>query len=180
LTFAATGGSCSVSDAHFWVCTRTLLGLLRLLGGRAIGIALLLVRSWGLAFGGLLASWVVRRRGGCRRRSLFASSKEFLHIFVVLLAEHASSLLPLQEQVVGRGDIIEAIFLNLHLGFVCIDVMVVDEHAHDLGVDRDRLLTEVNWRRVWWLVLTDLVPWMVSDILDWEALGRVRIENIAN
>ena len=44
--------------------------------------------------------------------------------------------------------------------------MVVDEHAHDLGVDRDRLLTEVNWRRVWWLVLTDLVPWMVSDILD--------------
>lgn len=58
--------------------------------------------------------------------------------------------------------------------------MVVDEHAHDLSVDRDWLLTEVNWRRIRWLVLTDLIPWMVSDILDCEALGRVRIENIAD
>lgn len=61
----------------------------------------------------------------------------------------------------------------------CVDVVVIDEHAHDLGVNRNGLLAEVDRGSVRWLVLTDSVPGVVADVLDRVSLSGVRVQNIA-
>ena len=56
--------------------------------------------------------------------------------------------------------------------------MVLNEHPHDLCIDRNGLLAKVDWRCVRWLVLVDGVPRVVTDVLDAESLGRIRVQNV--
>lgn len=151
-----------------------------MLSGGAVGSVLLLVRRGRLALRRRLPTRVVRLRRRRRRRSLLAPSQELLHIFIILLAEHARPLLPLQQQVVRRGDVVEAIFLNLNLSLVSIDVVIIDEHAHDLRVNRNRLFAYVNRWCVRGRVLADLVPRVVANVLNCETLRRVRVEDVAD
>ena len=58
--------------------------------------------------------------------------------------------------------------------------MVVYKHIHDLGVYRNRLLAEVDGRSIRRLVLIDLVPRMIPDILDCVSGGWIWIKNIAD
>lgn len=133
-----------------------------------------------LALWRLRAARVVRLRGRRGRWTFLASAQQLLNVLVILLAEHAGPLLPLEEQIVRSCDIIEAVPFDLLLGLVCVDIVVVDQHAHDLSIDRDGFLAEVDRRRVRWLVLADGVPRVVSNILDRVALRRVRIQDIAD
>ena len=130
------------------------------------------------AIGGLLQVFLACGGGGCRRRSFLPSAQEFLNFLVVLLSEHSSSFLAFEEKIVGGGDVVEAVALDLLLGLGCIDLVVADKHAHDLGVDGDGFLAEVDGRRVGRLVLADGVPGVGPDIFDGEALRRVRIEDV--
>jgi len=101
-----------------------------------------------------------------RRDSFLATTKEFLDFFVVLLAEHSSSFLALEEQVVSRGDVVEAVALYLLLRLDGIDAVVVDKHSHDFCIDRDLFLAQVNRRRVGWLMLATSVPWVSPDFIN--------------
>ena len=58
--------------------------------------------------------------------------------------------------------------------------MIVDEHVHDFLVDGDRLLAQVDWRRVWWLMLADGVPRMVTDVLNRVSLRRIWVQNVTD
>ena len=171
------------NHAHFRAATRALLlsnsGRSVCHGLRYLSL-LLLSGCRRLSFGRLLASRVVRLRCGRRRRSLFPPPQQLLHVLVVLLAEHPRSLLALQEQVVRRCDVIEAISFDFLLGLACVDIVVVDEHVHDFGVDGDGLLAQVDGGRVWRLVLADGVPGVVTDVRNRVSLGRVGVQNVTD
>ena len=117
------------------------------------------------------------RRG---RWSFLAPPQELLDVFIVLLAEHASSLLALEEEVVCRGDVVEPIPLELLLRFVSIYVVIINEHAHDLRVNRNRFFSEVDRRRIRWLMLADGVPGVIPNVLDRVALGWVWIQDVTD
>ena len=119
-------------------------------------------------------------RGGSWRRAFLPAAQELLDIFVVLLAEHASSFLPLKKEIVGRCDVVEPIFLDLLFSFCSVNLMVIDEHTHDFSIDRNRLFSEVDRGRVGWLMLVDGVPGVVANVLDRVALSGVRVEDVSN
>ena len=58
--------------------------------------------------------------------------------------------------------------------------MVIYKHIHNLSVDRNWLLAEVDGWRIGRLVLPYTVPRVISDVLDRITCGRVRIKNVAN
>jgi len=58
--------------------------------------------------------------------------------------------------------------------------VIFDKHAHDLRVDRNGLLAEVDGWRVRWLVLADGVPRVIPDVLYRVPLGRVWVQNVAD
>ena len=55
--------------------------------------------------------------------------------------------------------------------------MVSLQHAKNFSIAGDRFLAQENGRSVWWRVFYLVEPRMVADILDSEALGRIRVEN---
>jgi len=87
-----------------------------------------------------------------------------------LLAEHSSAFFPFQKQIICRRDVVESVSLDLLLSLGLINIVIFDEHAHDLLVNRNGLFSEIDRRCVWWLVLVDCKPGMVSNILDRESL----------
>ena len=105
----------------------------------------------------------------------FLAGHHLFQLIFVLLAENASSLLSLGDEVVARGQIIEPIFLQVGLALVQIDVVVLLEQLHDLGVDRD--LVPPNKDTNFLIGRHLIVPGMSSDVLDGESLSGVRIQD---
>lgn len=125
-------------------------------------------------FGLVARDW---RRGG----SLFlAPSEQLFDFFVVLLAEHACSFLPLQQQVVSCRYVVEAVPFDFLLRLRCVDSVVFVEHAHNFGVNRDGFFADVDRRRVRRLVLAHGVPGVSPDVIDGESLGWVRVQDMVD
>ena len=120
---------------------------------------------------GLLRNW-------SGRRTLFTSSQKLLDILVILLAEHSSTLFALEQQVVGRGYVVESVSLDFLLSLCSLNVVILYERANDFGVNRNWLVPQVDWWRVRRLVIVDRIPWVVPDVLNRVALCRIWIQNV--
>ena len=110
-----------------------------------------------------------------RRGSLLPPAHQLLHILLILLAEHTCSLFTLEQQIVGCCDVVKSVSLNFLLGLRSVNAVVLYQHANNLLVDWDRLVAQVDRRRVGRLMLVDGVPGVRPDILNREPLRRVRI-----
>ena len=55
--------------------------------------------------------------------------------------------------------------------------MVFFKHSDDFWVYRDRFFSKENWWCIWWLMLYNLIPRMLSDIGYGISLGWIRIQD---
>jgi len=168
----------TISWARIHYC---LLGLLILLRRATLN------GSWRVALRSLCR--FIRYRDLCRRvavlsrgrrRPFLSPAQKLLNVLIVLLSEHASTLLPFEKKIIGRRDVVKSVPLNFLLCLRCLYTVIFDEHADNLWIDGDRLIAKINRRSVGRLVLMDSVPRVVPDVLNREALRRVRIQNVAD
>ena len=157
---------------HFRSLTRALLCLLSCLGSLLDWCWRISCDSfhWLCGLGVLLSGRRVYSGHWSWRRSLFAPTQELFDVFVVLLAEHSSAFLPFQKQIISCRDVVKPVSLDLLLSLCLFNIVIFDEHAHNLLVNRNGLFSKIDGGCVRWLVLVDCKPWMVSNILDCESL----------
>lgn len=97
-----------------------------------------------------------------------------LEFVFVLLSEDASPFLPLGDEVVRRGQVVELVSANVILALLQVNLVVALQQLHDLGVDWNFVLADDD---ALLLIGSNLVvPRVFADVLDGVALGRVRIQ----
>jgi hypothetical protein len=103
---------------------------------------------------------------GARRLLLLSLLAEhhLLELVLVLLPEDAGPLLPFGNEVVGGGQVVEPVLLDVQLALLDVDLVVFVEQLHDLRVDGDRVLPYDDSFLLVWLRL--VVPRMSPDVLD--------------
>ena len=81
-------------------------------------------------------------------------------------SKNASSLLALEQQVVGSRHIVEPIAFDFILRLVRGNIVIFLKHANYFWVNWYWLLSKKDWWRIWRLVLYDLIPRMLSNVID--------------
>ena len=101
-----------------------------------------------------------------RWRRFLASTKKFLNVVVeVLLAEHASTFLSFEEQIVSSCVVADFAATNFLFNESLIDLVVTNEHFNDLLVDR-YFFAWVDRLSIGRLVVVDTEPGMVSYVVN--------------
>lgn len=99
-----------------------------------------------------------------------------IKVFEVLLGDLTQLLIPFQEQVVRRRNVIMLVGIDALDGIVLLKV-VLDEELEDLHIDRD--LRQADEDATGYLLDCDLVePGMLSNVRDLKTLLWVRVQDV--
>ena len=92
-----------------------------------------------------------------------------------MLTQVTTTLLALLNQIVARGEVGELVALHLALALVDVNLVVAFQDFKDVVVHADFVTT--NDGATLLVSFHLVVPRVVSDVLDREALRRVRVQD---